>query len=67
MIGDLQRRSGRVSAILDHGSRSDVTARAPLAQLSGYTTTLRSLTQGRASAVMLFDGYEPARPLKTAA
>ncbi|MCQ4167310.1 elongation factor G [Tahibacter harae] len=67
VIGDLQRRSGRVSAILDHGSRSDVTARAPLAQLSGYTTTLRSLTQGRASAVMLFDGYEPARPLKTAA
>jgi len=67
VIGDLQRRSGRVSGIQDHGSRSDVTARAPLAQLSGYATTLRSLTQGRASAVMLFNGYEQARALRTAA
>ena len=61
VIGDLQRRGGRVSAIVDQGSRSDIAARAPLAQLSGYTTTLRSLTQGRASASMSFDRYEPAR------
>jgi elongation factor G len=37
-----------------------VQARAPLAQLSGYATTLRSLTQGRASATLRFDGYETA-------
>ncbi|MEH6419635.1 elongation factor G [Pseudomonas sp. CGJS7] len=61
VVGDLQRRSGRVVSIEDNGTRSDVTARAPLAQLSGYTTALRSLTQGRASASMVFDGYEQAR------
>lgn len=61
VVGDLQRRSGRVLAIEDKGNRTDVTARAPLAQLSGYTTTLRSLTQGRASASMVFDRYEEAR------
>ena len=58
VLGDLQRRGGRIAAIEDKGTRSDVLARAPLAQLSGYTTTLRSLTQGRASAAMVFDGYE---------
>ncbi len=67
VVGDLQRRSGRVLSIEDKGGRSDVTARAPLAQLSGYTTTLRSLSQGRASASMVFDGYEVARGLPKAA
>jgi elongation factor G len=59
VLGDLQRRGGRIAGIQDQGTRSDVLARAPLAQLSGYTTALRSLTQGRASAAMVFDGYEP--------
>ena len=34
---------------------------APLAALAGYTTALRSLTQGRAMASMVFHGYEEAR------
>lgn len=67
VVGDLNRRAGRVASIDDKGSRADVVARAPLAQLSGYTTSLRSLTQGRASAVMLFDGYEEARAAPKAA
>ncbi|MBX9402091.1 elongation factor G [Lysobacter sp. BMK333-48F3] len=67
VVGDVQRRSGRILSIEDKGGRSDVTARAPLAQLSGYTTALRSLTQGRASASMVFDGYEVARGLPKAA
>ncbi|WP_031373143.1 elongation factor G [Lysobacter antibioticus] len=67
VVGDLQRRSGRVLSIEDKGNRTDVTARAPLAQLSGYTTTLRSLTQGRASASMVFDSYEEARSAPKAA
>ncbi len=67
VVGDLQRRSGRVSSIQDKGGRSDIAARAPLAQLSGYTTALRSLTQGRASASMVFDGYEVARGAAQAA
>ncbi|QWF15719.1 elongation factor G [Lysobacter capsici] len=62
VVGDLQRRSGRVLGIEDKGSRTDVTARAPLAELSGYATALRSLTQGRASASVVFNGYEQARP-----
>jgi elongation factor G len=61
VVGDLQRRSGRVVAIDDKGTRADVSARAPLSQLSGYTTALRSLTQGRASASVVFNGYEAAR------
>ncbi|MBX4379026.1 hypothetical protein K4H02_28620, partial [Mycobacterium tuberculosis] len=40
------------------GGRAEVLGYAPLAQLSGYTTSLRSLTQGRASSDMRFNGYE---------
>ncbi|MEB1530896.1 elongation factor G [Xanthomonas sp. WHRI 7945] len=61
VLGDLQRRDGRVVAIAEHGTRADVVAHAPLAQLQAYTTALRSLTQGRASASMTFDGYEAVR------
>jgi len=57
VLGDLQRREGRVVAIAERGTRADVVAQAPLAQLQAYTTALRSLTQGRASASMTFDGY----------
>ncbi|MCC4594976.1 elongation factor G [Xanthomonas campestris pv. phormiicola] len=61
VLGDLQRRDGRVVAIQEYGTRADVVAHAPLAQLQAYTTALRSLTQGRASASMTFDGYEAVR------
>ncbi len=61
VVGDLQRRSGRVSMIEDKGTRADVVAHAPLARLESYTTALRSLTQGRASASMAFHGYETAK------
>ena len=58
VVGDLNRRHGRVSSIDDQGGRAEVVGLAPLAQLSGYTTSLRSLTQGRASSDMRFTGYE---------
>lgn len=61
VVGDLQRRDGRVVAIEDRGARADVIAQAPLARLQAYTTALRSLTQGRASASMSFSGYEAVR------
>ncbi|WDS35573.1 elongation factor G [Pseudoxanthomonas sp.] len=61
VVGDLQRRDGRVLTIEDHGARAEVLALAPLAQLQAYTTALRSLTQGRASASLQFDRYAPAR------
>ncbi|RNF86320.1 elongation factor G [Montanilutibacter psychrotolerans] len=62
VVGDLQRRAGRVVRIDDKGGRADVIALAPLSRLQGYTTTLRSLTQGRASASVTFNGYEAATP-----
>ncbi|WP_093536663.1 elongation factor G [Stenotrophomonas rhizophila] len=58
VVGDLNRRSGRIASIEDQGGRAEVVGYAPLAQLSGYTTSLRSLTQGRASSDMRFNGYE---------
>ncbi|MBN8740652.1 MAG: translation elongation factor G [Lysobacterales bacterium 69-70] len=61
VLADLQRRQGRISAIGDDGGRNVVAALAPLAQLSGYATALRSLSQGRAAASLQFAGYEPAR------
>jgi elongation factor G len=61
VVGDVQRRGGRVLSIDDGGVRAEVFAQAPLARLEGYTTTLRSLTQGRAKASMSFKAYEPAR------
>lgn len=61
VVGDVQRRNGRVAAIEDKGARADILALAPLAALAGYTTALRSLTQGRAQASVIFHGYEEAR------
>ncbi|MBB6366902.1 elongation factor G [Xanthomonas sacchari] len=61
VLGDLQRREGRVVAIEERGARAEVVAQAPLAQLQAYATALRSLTQGRASASMTFDGYAPVK------
>ncbi len=58
VVGDLNRRQGRVASIEDHGAQVDVLGYAPLARLAGYTTALRSLTQGRASSDMRFNGYE---------
>lgn len=52
VVGDLQRRSGRVSVIDAKGTRADVVAHAPLARLESYTTALRSLTQRQASTSM---------------
>jgi elongation factor G len=42
----------------DRGQAKVVTAFVPLAEMFGYTTTLRSMTQGRAANSMEFDHYE---------
>ena len=59
VISDLQRRHGRLRDMREMEGRAEVEATAPLAQLAGYTTTLRSLTQGRAAGSMELSGYEP--------
>jgi predicted RNA-binding protein len=50
VVGDLNRRHGRIARIDDQDGRAEVSGFAPLAQLVGYTTSLRSLSQGRPAA-----------------
>ncbi len=61
--GDLSRRRGVVEAIEDSPAGKVVRARVPLAEMFGYATKLRSLSQGRATYTMQFSEYAevPAR------
>lgn len=61
VVGDAQRRGGALVNLDDNGTVGQVVFHGPLAQLAGYTTSLRSLSQGRASASMGLHGYEPQR------
>ena len=58
VIGDLNSKRGRIDKMEDRAGIKVVTAFVPLAEMFGYTTTLRSMTQGRASNTMEFDHYE---------
>jgi elongation factor G len=57
VIGDINSRRGRVISIDARGEIQAVCARVPLAELFGYTSALRSLTQGRAGYTMQFREY----------
>ena len=59
VLGDLQKRLGQMEGMGETNGTTQIVSRVPLAKLSGYTTSLRSLTQGRASASMVLDGYAP--------
>jgi elongation factor G len=58
VIGDLNSKRGRIEKMEDRGAAKVIDAIVPLAEMFGYTTTLRSMTQGRASNSMEFDHYE---------
>ncbi len=58
IVGDLNRRRGRVLGMEDRGNAKVITAEVPLAEMFGYATQLRSLSQGRANYTMIFDHYE---------
>jgi elongation factor G len=58
VLGDLGRRRGEIRNIEGQGDIQAVRAMLPLGESFGYATTLRSLTQGRASYVMEFDSYK---------
>ncbi|WP_170018621.1 elongation factor G [Campylobacter sp. RM16190] len=58
VIGDLNKRRGQVSSMDERSGNKIVTAFCPLAQMFGYSTDLRSQTQGRATYSMEFDHYE---------
>ena len=60
VIADLNSRRGKVRSMEARGGTQIVSARAPLAEMFGYATELRSRTQGRATYSMHFDRYEPA-------
>jgi elongation factor G len=62
VIGDLNRRRGRVHGMEPRGNAQVVTAHVPLAEMFGYATDVRSMTQGRATYTMQFDKYEEVPP-----
>jgi len=57
VIGDLNRRRGQVNSMGDRAGNKIVDAHVPLAEMFGYSTDLRSATQGRATYAMEFDHY----------
>jgi elongation factor G len=57
VMGDLVSRRGKVNGIDVRGDGQVIDGEAPLAELFGYATDLRSLTQGRAIFTMEFDHY----------
>ncbi len=58
VIGDLNRRRGQVNNMGDRAGNKIVDAFVPLSEMFGYSTDLRSTTQGRATYAMEFDHYE---------
>jgi elongation factor G len=58
VIGDLNSRRGRVLNIERRGNVQVIKAQAPLAEMFGYATDLRSKTQGRATYTMQFSHYD---------
>ena len=58
VIGDLSSRRGKIGGMTQRGEAQVVAADVPLAEMFGYSTTLRSMTQGRAVYSMQFDHYE---------
>jgi elongation factor G len=59
VMGDLQTRMGIVEGMQAEGHFEKITAKVPLAQMHQYSSSLRSLTQGRARFNMYFNSYAP--------
>ena len=60
--GNISSKRGQVEGMDDIGDKKVITAKVPLSEMFGYTNTLRSMTQGRASMMMEFDHYEVVPP-----
>jgi elongation factor G len=58
VIGDLNRRRGQIQEMDERNGIKVVTAMVPLSEMFGYSTDIRSMTQGRGSYSMEFDHYE---------
>ncbi len=57
IIGDLNAKRGQVDEMTERGNAKVVLAKVPLAEMFGYATSLRSMSQGRANYVMEFSHY----------
>ncbi|MFA6474892.1 MAG: elongation factor G [Patescibacteria group bacterium] len=57
VIGDLNSKRGQILEMTDRGQAKIITALVPLSEMFGYATSLRSMTQGRASSSMEFKQY----------
>ncbi len=57
IIGDLNQRRGHIQDVAQRGTKRMVTARVPLRNMFGYSTRMRSLSEGRATYAMTFDSY----------
>ena len=60
IIGDITSRRGRVQSMEARGNAQVITCKVPLSEMFGYSTDLRSLSQGRANYSMQFAAYEQA-------
>ena len=59
VMGDLSSRRGKVGGMIQRGEARVIGASVPLGEMFGYSTTLRSMSQGRAVYSMQFSHYEP--------
>jgi elongation factor G len=58
VLGDLNSKRGQIGTVTDRGNAKVIPAEVPLGEMFGYATSLRSITQGRASYTMEFLKYE---------
>ena len=58
VMGDIPSRRGRLEGTESRGNALTIKAMVPLSEMFGYTTDLRSMTQGRGTSTMEFDHYE---------
>jgi elongation factor G len=57
VVGDLNSKRGQIEEMRDRSNTKVIDAKVPLSSMFGYSTTLRSMTQGRGNYAMEFDHY----------
>jgi elongation factor G len=62
VIGDLNRRRGQITGMDEGVSGKVITGEVPLSEMFGYATTVRSMSQGRATFTMEFEKYVEVPP-----
>jgi elongation factor G len=64
VLGDISARRGKIGAMTQRGEAQVIGATVPLSEMFGYSTKLRSMTQGRAVYSMEFSHYEEVPKVK---